>query len=394
MDKKFFVPPMNNIYWTILFFVVILPSVIFRRKPAKPSSAVKNILVVRLDHIGDLFMTVPFFASLRKTYPGAKITLLCNKANTGLINRTSYIDEYLDYSPFWLSNEWLKSRSLLSRFAVMTKGLMQYFAMIGLVKKRNFDIAFEPRGDFFSAMIVYFVCRNERVGFSNIGGKYLFTRSVPFSADKHWMEAPLELIRAVGGEVGQVRYELMINDRDREHVGGLFRRNNIGPDDSVVAIHPGVNNKRRNWDIDKFAKLADRIIDKFHAKVVFLGAAFDKNKIESITGKMRNKTVSLAGATSLYEMAEVIRRSGLFVGLESSGMHIAAAVGTTSVIVYGGLTDPRQFGPYNSKAYIVRKEMECLDCFGRKKCRTECISSITVDDVMEKVDLAFKNQKQ
>jgi ADP-heptose:LPS heptosyltransferase len=383
MKESFLAPRLNIFYKAImlLFTAGSFTAGLFRRNNGAVSSIPKKILVVRLDHIGDLFMTMPFFASIKRTYPDAKITLLANKNNIGLIEGNSYIDEYLDYDPFWLSKAWFADRSPFSRFFMFMRGLRGYIGISRKVRSMGFDVVFEPRGDFFSAILAVFSRANKKVGFSEIG-KELFDVSVPYPKNEHWMEAPLALIRAVGGRTAEVRYELHTSKGDADLAEKIYEQYGLSAGGKIIGIHPCVNDQRREWDDRKFAELSDRLMEDYKAKVLFFGAGFDVPKIQNIISMMEHKPIDLSGKTSIKQMAEVIRRCDLFIGLESSGMHIAAAVDTPYLIIYGGYTDPGQFGPYKAEGRIVRKEVECRYCFGRGKCAKECLSNIAVSDVL------------
>jgi heptosyltransferase-1 len=139
------------------------------------------------------------------------------------------------------------------------------------------------------------------------------------------------------------------------------------------------------WREDRFAMLADRIARELNIPVVITGSAHEKSYAGSIIKEVKTTiVVDLAGQTTLKDLACLYRQAAVVVTTDSGPMHIAAAVGTPVVALFGP-TDPRRTGPYGRGHTVISKTLPCSPCF-LKQCPTkECMEGITVEEVFEGV---------
>jgi 3-deoxy-D-manno-octulosonic-acid transferase/heptosyltransferase-1 len=130
------------------------------------------------------------------------------------------------------------------------------------------------------------------------------------------------------------------------------------------------------------AGLADRLISTYNAHLVYTGTAGDATYIDGIISRMRCPAVNAAGNTTLKELACLISRARLCVTTDSGPMHLAVAVGTPVVALFGP-TAPWRTGPYTERARIVRAQAPCSPCYKRTCDSMICMNEIGVDQVME-----------
>ena len=137
------------------------------------------------------------------------------------------------------------------------------------------------------------------------------------------------------------------------------------------------------WEDDKFAQLCDRIVEELSLKVVFTGGR-DRETVEHIRSLMHLPSVDLAGKTTLRDLAYLYELSSLVVTTDSGPMHVAAAVGTPTVALFGS-TDPARTGPYGEGHTVIRKDLPCSPCF-LKRCETRrCMREISVEEVFRAI---------
>jgi ADP-heptose:LPS heptosyltransferase len=149
-----------------------------------------------------------------------------------------------------------------------------------------------------------------------------------------------------------------------------------------VAVNPVAFWETKLWEEKKFAVLADRLREELGIGIVLTGG--ESAPLERICRMMRTKAVNLGGRTTLRELACIYREADLLVTTDSGPMHLAAAVGTPVVALFGP-TDPARTGPYGSGNRIVRKGLSCSPCF-RKRCETpRCMTDISVEEVFTAV---------
>ena len=162
-------------------------------------------------------------------------------------------------------------------------------------------------------------------------------------------------------------------------LGGTLSMVGSGP---LILINAPTGWITKRWDSDKLAALADRLIRTYNAHVIYTGAAGDTSYINAIIALMKYPALNAAGNTTLKELACLISRARLFVTTDSGPMHLAVAVGTPVVALFGP-TAPWRTGPYTERARIVRTQAPCSPCYKRTCDSMICMNEIGVDQVME-----------
>jgi len=201
--------------------------------------------------------------------------------------------------------------------------------------------------------------------------------------DKHAVGRYLDFIRYLGADIDNPEFYIPIEEENRTRVETLLKANGIDINESFVAVNPVAFWDTKLWEDDKFARLCDRITEELEYKVVFTGSK-GHGSIECIRSMMTVPSINLEGQTTLRDLAYLYSLSGLLITTDSGPMHIAAAMNTPTVALFGP-TDPSRTGPYGKGHIVVRKEMPCSPCF-LKKCDTKrCMKEIGVDEVFEAV---------
>ena len=155
-------------------------------------------------------------------------------------------------------------------------------------------------------------------------------------------------------------------------------------------IHPGASCDSKIWPAERFAKVADRLIDKYGIKAVIVGSdeKRDTKCAESMIKRMSNKAVSFAGKLSISELASCLKKAAVFITNDSGPVHIACAVGTPAVVIFGrrqpGL-NPRRWGPTGKGNTVLHKDVGCGEGCLAHNCRKgfACLNAVTADEVYE-----------
>ena len=178
---------------------------------------------------------------------------------------------------------------------------------------------------------------------------------------------------------------LMAADRFlAEHGAG-----NSGP---LIALNCSVGSARpaRNWFPERFAALADRLMDELNAAVVFVGGPEDRDLVRRIISGMHRNAFSAAGELSVAHSAALLSRCTCLVSSDTGPIHLATAVGTKAVGLYGS-TDPCRTGPVGTGHRVLIKDLPCVPC-EEKNCplgTRACMAAITVDEVFEAIRKAI-----
>ena len=317
----------------------------------------RNILVVRLDNLGDLVMTTPAIAAIRHGAPGARITLLGSRSGAAALRHIPVLDDALVYDAPW------------SKGAGDTRSPLADREMIDELARRGFDAAVIFTVCTQSALPAALLCRLAgiplRLAHSRENPYDLLTHWVPdtevFAAGmRHEVRRQLDLVRSVGfyadDERMQFRYpaaDVLAMRRKFVQAGGDLLR-------PYVVVHPGATAASRRYPGERFGVAAQAIVDETGCQVVFTGGAEEAQAIAQAHSRMDSPAVSLAGQLSLGELAALIAGAQVIVCNNSGPVHIAAAVGTPVAVLYA-LTNP-QHTPWRVPARVLFHDVPCRNC--------------------------------
>ena len=365
MTKYAFKKPIYKILipvFDILGSLVFFPIKILKKQPSSP----KNILIVRLDHIGDFVCTTPLFKNIRKKFPEAKITVLINSVSKDLAYRDPNIDKVIIFSPAHLARNDKSS---------VFEGLRR---VIKDVRAFKFDLSIDPRGDLLSILIMWLGGVKHRVGYGITGGGFLLNKEGAYDKDIHIIDRNLALLKDLNVPIEDRSPSVYFNEKDIEAVEGLLGKKVT----KAVVIHPFAGAVSRGWDKSNFQDLINRL--KLSGFTIFIIGTKDD-------GCDYRDIVDMRGKFSLPQLAYFIKRMGCFIGLNSGPANIAAALGVPSVVISSGTNIIEDWVPPNNNVRFVYKDIACRPC-ERKVCpkeRYECMDGITVEEVFDKFKEIF-----
>jgi len=337
-----------------------------------------NILIVKLSAIGDVVHTLPSVAALRNLYPKAHITWVIEEASSDLIMNHPFIDRVLvSRRRHWLRN--------LGKFRHIHQTLREIRSFLSELRDRRYDLVVDFHGLLKSSVIVVASRGKRKLGYDSMQElSGLFVNETIFEdMTKHAVDRYLDFIRYLGGDVERPEFLIPVGSETDACVTALLQTHGIDSGDSFVAVNPVAYWETKLWTNEGFAELCDRIIAELNMTVVFTGSKND-TIVKEIRSTMTELSVSLEGQTSLQELACLYRRASLVVTTDSGPMHIAAAVGTPTVAIFGP-TDPARTGPYGNGHVVIWRELQCSPCFLKKCDLMRCMRDITVDEVFEAV---------
>lgn len=330
-----------------------------------------NILVVKLSAIGDVIHTLPSLTALRHLYPDAHITWVVEEAAADIVKNHPYLNDVI-----------VSQRKSWSKDIINSKFLKPLFNMRSLIKelrKRPYDLVIDFHGLFKSSIIVLLSSGKRKLGYDSLqelSGLFL-NEKIPEDMNKHAVDRYLDLPRYLGANVTKAEFILPGNEKAEADTQLLLNQYGLNGK-NFIAINPVAYWETKLWDNNNFARLADLIKNNLKMDIVFTGS--EKSIIERITSKMKTKGINLGGQTTLLELACFYKKARLVITTDSGPMHLAAAVGTPIVALFGP-TDPARTGPYGEGHTIVRAGLPCSPCF-LKKCPTrKCMEDISPDQV-------------
>jgi heptosyltransferase I len=334
-----------------------------------------NILIVKLSAIGDVIHTLPSLAEIRRLYPDAHITWVVEEAAADLVKNHPFLDSVL----ISRRKSWIKD----FKSGTVKQPIKEFFSFIKILRKRRYDLVIDFHGLLKSSIIVFLSLGKRKLGYDSLqelSGLFL-SEKIPEDMNKHAVDRYLDFPRYLGAKAGSAQFVLPFNKETKEKAQSLLRKNNL-EDKKFIAINPVALWDTKLWNDAKFAHLADLINNELLMKVVFTGS--EKELLENITSRMTSASINLGGATTLLDLAYIYKKAQIVITTDSGPMHLAAAVETPVVALFGP-TDPARTGPYGFDHAIIRTEIACSPCF-LKKCSTKkCMEDISIGQVFAAV---------
>ncbi|MEE4112766.1 MAG: glycosyltransferase family 9 protein [Desulfobacteraceae bacterium] len=339
-----------------------------------------DILIVKLSAIGDVVHTLPALNTLRQHYPQACITWLVEAAAADLVLGHPALDHVLVSH----RQRWFKGL-FTAQWPVVVK---QIAAFICRLRDRQYDMVFDFQAALKGAFWISMVHGRRKIGFDrgleHQEHSYLvLNERIPaVSMETHALDRNLMMLEAVGIRPSSIEYNLPITPDHDHWASQQLYVSGIPDRQPFVAINPMATWETKLWDPQKFAEVADRVQTEFGWPVVFTGGPGDRAYIENLMKHMHTSAPNLAGRTDLMTLGALLQRASLMITTDTGPMHIAAAVGTPTVALFGP-TAPWRTGPHGKGHRIVRTDSPCSPCFKRRCPDTcACMSSIRVEQVM------------
>jgi ADP-heptose:LPS heptosyltransferase len=332
-------------------------------RPLPPPEEVREVLVLRLDRIGDVLMSLPALGALRAALPGARIRLAVGRWSEEIAARAP-VDEVLVWSAPWAARRG-EARDAASGLWRRARAL----------RRDGLDLALDLQGDLRANLLLALTGARRRVGYANTGGAYLLTDVVPLDETISWVDqnqaAVAAALRAAGvsppAPVGPSPGE------DREKVQALLGRLGLSSARRpLVGVHPSGGRTVKQWDPGRWAEVAARLEKEFGATVVVTGSEADRPLAAAVARGLAGAAVDLTGRLGVRESMAVIAGLDLFLSPDTGPMHMACAMGTPSVAVFGPSDPVRYFSGRGLRHAVVRAELWCSPCNLIRKPPAEC----------------------
>jgi lipopolysaccharide heptosyltransferase II len=321
----------------------------------------RNILIIKPGAIGDLLQMTPVIRALKLKYPSARVSLLVGSWQTAqLFKYNERVHETLLYE----KNE--EHRTFGSLLALRRQLKMHQYDLVVNFQRSNLRTWFLASAAIPCRMLVYHKARKRKV---------------------HAVVNYLETLAPLGIGARDVSLELTPGPEDREYARNLLAGMGTGAGAPLIALNPGASHTVNRWPPKRFAELADRMSDRLSARVLLVGGPDDVPLVGEILARTASKPMSLAGKISLLETAAVMEQASLLVSGDTGPLHLATAVGTRVVALFGA-ADPERTGPVGPGHIVLRSDAPCVPCRSRtctNKNHLACMDKISVDRVFSAV---------
>ncbi len=340
-----------------------------------------RILLIRPDHLGDVLLTTPALKALRAALPRVELHALVGPWSADVLSAYDEVDTVLTL-PF---PGFSRSQTTAESPYVMLWKAAQILRQVGY----RSAIIFRP-DHWWGAMLAKFAGIPQRIG-------YALPDTLPFLTDKiahtyqHAVLQSLKLVEPLTGtlKADDASFSFPVDALDRVYVDSYLEGWEIAPSKPMIAIHPGSGTWVKRWNEERWAKVADTLADEHAAAVVITGSDSELGLARRIAAAMTNKPCFMVGDTRVSQLAALYARAKLVMGPDSGPLHLAAAVGTPTVTLFGP-ADPVEFGPWGSREThrILASPIGCrpcrvLDWMGDDPQNHPCMGDIDIGQVLD-----------
>ncbi len=334
-----------------------------------------RILVFQTAFLGDVILTLPLVQVLHRELPHVKVDFLTTPKAASTLRNHPAIHSVIEYDK-----------------RGDQRGLGGMFSISRSIKTHRYDIALVPHRSLRSAVVTVLSRIPVRIGFDMSAGRFLFTDLVRYEKHVHEIERNLLFLKELNVTLKDKELpSLYPSAEDVIAVDGFFSEKRIDAKDKLIAIAPGSVWNTKRWLSERFADLVEKISDA-GMKVVLVGGKEDESLCKGIIAEAQRKEVYFsAGRFSILQSAELLRRCKALVSNDSAPMHLAVAMRTPVIAVFGATVPSFGFAPYGAKDVVVQTEgLPCRPCsiHGGDKCPIgtfECMVKISAETVFEKV---------
>ena len=355
------------------------------RRPIPPEwHAARQILVVRLDNLGDVLVTTPAIHAIKESLPHSHLTLLASPigAQAGALNPD--IDDVVVYQAPWV-DPWQQ----------LPQNSQREQQIITLIRERHFDCAIIftsfRQSPLPAAYLCYLADIPLRVAASIDGpGSLLTTRHKHPERMMHEVERGLDLVGAIGMGTDDIDLVLQVPGDARATLGDTlsslerFPAASNLPTPPLVVIHPGCSMPARTYPWELYAEIADLLIERFGATVALTGSTDERPLVQQMRNRMRHEAIDMAGKVTFPVFCALIEAADLTITNNTGPMHMAAALKTPVIALFALTNPPEQWGPWRVPHRQLFHEVPCRICYSRIcPYEHECLRLVTPQIVVD-----------
>jgi heptosyltransferase III len=336
----------------------------------------KRILVIKLKQPGDVLVSTPVITKLKDAWPESRITYLVPRGTEEMVAGHPLLDGLLVDD---------RRRS--------TWG--QTWQLLRELRRGRFDLALELSSGDRGAFYTLWSGARERLGFDRRRRwqRFCFTRVLPQPPlTMHLVEQNLEPLRALGLEPAHPRLQFFWDQEVEARVQDRLRALGLSPR-SFAVMHPGAGWGFKCWTPVGYARILEALQERWGLPVVLTAsrAAMETDLVAAILAETKVSPLSLAGQLSLKELGALIAKARLFFGVDSAPMHLAAAVNTPAVALFGP-SGVFNWGPWGEGHLVIQRHWECVPC-GRDGCEgskvSRCLLDLSPEEVWDRMEAHF-----
>ena len=346
---------------------------------------IQRILIIKPSSLGDVVDGLAIIRPMKKRYPGARIDWVVVERCRDILLDVPLIDNLLVFD-----------RDSWKRLSAWPRAIKNFVRLVCETRRGRYDIVIDLQGLFRSALIALLSGAGKRAGFSNAREFCAFLYNVRVRVPEgtmHAVDRCLLIAKELGADTAEVSFPLEVSPEARRRAGAVIGGGKAAC--PVVVINPTARWQAKRWSAERYAAVGDYVRDVLGGSAVLIGGEEEKDIVARVTDRMKGAFVDLSGELNLRELTALLSEADTLVTNDTGPMHIAAAVGTPVVAIFGP-TDPARTGPYGAGHRVIKADLPCSPCLSRlcKKDELECMESISIGQVTAALDSILKVQNE
>lgn len=336
----------------------------------------KGILIIQLRRIGDVLMCTPLIRAVRKKYPQAFIAFLTEEESRSILETNPHLNEVIT----WNKNKYQ------NWFYALKK--------IKEIRDKQFDWVIDLLGTPRTALASFLSGAPHRIGFAYRLRKIFYNHKViPDREMKYGALYKLDSLSPLGIKSQDGKLELVVNSKAKSFAQKFLAENNLSASDFKITISPTARRRFNFWFLDRYAKVADWLIEKYSAKVILVWGPGERDIVEKIASLMKFRPLISSETSTLLELAAILEQGDLHLGNDNGTKHIATAVGVPTLTIYGPHPPTGWSYPDLSRHKFVKTNCPCSNNERKKhRCtKVTCLDSISVEEVQQVLDSILPN---
>jgi lipopolysaccharide heptosyltransferase II len=349
----------------------------------------KKVLIINTFGLGDVLFTTPLIRDLKANYPDISIGYLCNRRSAALLATNKKINRIFIYE----RDEFLEVYK-----RAKTTYLKKYLGFLDEIKQEKFDLVLDVSLSPGMSFLTWLIGIKHRIGFDYKHRGFFLTKRIPLKGyeHKHVVEYYQGFLEELGAVVRSQELELPLSADDLNWADQFLSSHNVtSGKNPVIGLVPGGGASWgkeapfKRWPAEKYAQLADKLIEKFSAATILMGDKNESDLCAKVSGMMSHRPIMACGKTTITQISALARKCSFVIVNDGGPLHLAVAAGARTVSIFGPV-DEKVYGPYPKGNHIViKKELACQPCyrrFRRASCQhISCLTQLTVEEVLERI---------
>lgn len=340
---------------------------------------IERILLIQLGDIGDVVLTTPTIKALKENHPHSRTFVLVRRSARELIEGLPWVDGVIsvDKDKRKFGDEIIYQKDFLLR-----------------LRERRFEVAIDLRTGTRGAILSLLSGARLRIGRHADDGRLwrnrLFTHLVKPENEMEQYSAlhSLNILAPFNVTTKDTSPELIVTKETEKRAENIIKEEQVPPDKPLVALHPFSRWGYKEWPAENYVTVINHLRSRYVVSIVITGSIDERERVAHIVRESKADVYNLAGKTSIGELTAVLKKCSLLIGIDSAPMHMAAAVGTPTVTIFGP-SSPTNWAPRGEQHNIVCKDLPCVPC-RQKGCNgsevSRCLDGLSVEEVIPLVD--------